>query len=89
MGKKNDGDKGVRNSINDFLPAYLQAARDGVTLEDFAASMNVKPLTVYQRVTKLRADGVDIPSLEGTSVGRVSVADRARQILEQFNAENG
>jgi hypothetical protein len=86
---KNNGDKGVRNSIDTFLPAYLTAARDGVTLEDFAAAINVKPLTVYQRVAKLRADGLEIPTLEGDTSSRVSVLDRAAAILAQFNADNG
>lgn len=84
MSKNND--KGVRNSIDTFLPAYLEAVREGVTLEDFAESINVKPLTVYQRVAKLRAGGLDVPQLAGDTVGKASVMDRAAAILAQFNA---
>jgi len=86
MAKKNDADKAVRNSIDTFLPAYLEAVRDGSTLEEFADSIGVKPLTVYQRVTKLRAGGLDVPHLAGETVGKASVMDRAAAILAQFNA---
>jgi hypothetical protein len=91
MAKKNDTtvEKKVRNGIDTFLPAYLQATVDGVTLEDFAASINVAPLTVYQRVAKLRAGGLDVPMLEGQTGTRVSVNDKAAAILAQFNAANG
>lgn len=82
-------EKKVRNSIDTFLPAYLEAARDGVMIEDFAASIGVAPMTVYQRVTKLRSQGLDVPMLEGETVGRASVTDRAAAILAQFNAANG
>lgn len=85
MAKKNDADKSVRNSIDTFLPAYLEAVRDGSTLEEFAGSIGVKPLTVYQRVTKLRAGGLDVPHLAGETVGKASVMDRAAAILAQFN----
>jgi hypothetical protein len=87
MAKKNDGgDKAVRNGIDTFLPAYLGAVREGSTLEEFAAEIGVKPLTVYQRVTKLRAGGLDVPHLAGETVGKASVLDRAAAILAQFNA---
>lgn len=91
MGKKNEAtvEKKVRNSIDTFLPAYLEAAVGGVTLEDFAASIGVAPLTVYQRVTKLRAGGLDVPMLAGQVSTRVSVTDKAAAILAQFKATNG
>lgn len=89
MAKKNDGDKAVRNSIDSFLPAYLEAVQNGVSLEDFADAIGVKPLTVYQRVTKLRAGGLDVPHLAGETVGKASVMDRAAAILAKFNAANG
>jgi hypothetical protein len=88
MAKKNvGGEKQVRTSIEDFLPAYLAAVKAGTSLEDFASSIGVKPLTVTQRVTKLRAGGLDVPSLAGHE--RASVMDKAAAILAQFNAENG
>jgi len=91
MGKKNEAtvEKKVRNSIDTFLPAYLQAAAAGVTIEDFAASIGVAPLTVYQRVTKLRAGGLDVPTMAGQTGTRVSVTDKAAAILAQFKAANG
>ncbi len=90
MAKKNESaEKAVRNGIEAFLPAYLEAVQTGVTLEEFADSIGVKPLTVYQRVTKLRAGGLDVPHLAGETVGRASVMDRAAAILAQFNATNG
>lgn len=91
MGKKNTVvvEKKVRNGIDTFLPAYLTAARDGVQIEDFAASIGVAPLTVYQRVTKLRSQGLDVPMLSGQTSTRVSVTDKAAAILAQFNAANG
>lgn len=87
MAKKSSGEKQVRTSIEDFLPAYLAAVKADMSLEDFAASIGVKPLTVTQRVAKLRASGLDVPSISGGS--RASVVDRAAAILAQFNAENG
>lgn len=87
MAKKQSSEKQVRTSIDDFLPAYLAAVKAGTSLEDFAASIGVKPLTVTQRVTKLRAGGLDVPSISGGQ--RASVLDRAASILAQFNAENG
>jgi hypothetical protein len=92
MAKKNEtvvADKAVRNGIEAFLPAYLEAVENGVRLEDFADSIGVKPLTVYQRVAKLRAGGLDVPQLAGDTVGRASVLDRAAAILAQFKATNG
>lgn len=74
-----------RVGIEEFLPAYLQAVKTGMTNEDFAASIGVAPMTVYQRVTKLRSSGIDIPHLAGQ--GRKSVQDKAAEILAQFQAE--
>lgn len=87
MAKKSGGEKAVRTSIDDFFPAYLAAVKAGTSLEDFAASIGVKPMTVTQRVAKLRKDGLDVPSISGGE--RMSVTDRAAAILAQFNAENG
>lgn len=85
--KKTGDEKQVRTSIEDFLPAYLAAVQNEVSLEDFAASIGVKPLTVTQRVAKLRAGGLDVPSISGGQ--RASVMDRAASILAQFKAANG
>lgn len=88
MAKKNvSGEKQVRTSIEDFLPAYLAAVKAETSLEDFAASIGVKPLTVTQRVAKLRKEGLEVPTMAGGA--RESVVDRAAAIIAQFNAENG
>lgn len=74
----------VRVSVEDFLPLYLEAVNDGLTKEEFAEKIGVKPLTVYQRVVKLRQDPrlKNLPHLKGE--GRPSVADRAAAIFAQF-----
>lgn len=76
----------VRVSIDEFLPLYLQAVKDGLTKEEFAESIGVKPLTVYQRVVKLRKDPrmKNLPHLKGE--GRPSVEDRAAAIFAQFDS---
>jgi len=84
---KKSAEKQVRTSIDDFLPAYLAAVKADMSLEDFAASIGVKPLTVTQRIGKLRQGGLDVPSISGGE--RASVMDRAAAIIAQFNAENG
>ena len=89
MAKKKEvgADARVKVSIEKFLPAYLASVKDGTSLEDFAASIGVKPMTVTQRVAKLRAGGLDVPTIAGGA--KASVLDRAASILAQFNAENG
>jgi len=76
-------DKKSRISVEDFVGAYMQAVEDGLTRDEFANSIGVQSLTVYQRVTKLRNDGLDIPHLEGES-GRVPVLERAKAALAAF-----
>jgi len=77
-------DKAVRWSVEKFLPLYLEAVQDGLTKEEFADQIGVKPLTVYQRVVKLRQDPrlKNLPHLKGDD--RPSVADRAAAIFAQF-----
>jgi hypothetical protein len=73
----------TRSSIEKFLPAYLEAAKNGMTREEFAESFGIKPATVYQRVYELRrATGEDIPLL--SAGGTASVTDRAKAILASF-----
>lgn len=74
-----------RIGIEEFLPAYLNAVKEEMTNEEFAESIGVAPMTVYQRVTKLRSAGLDIPHLGGA--GRESVAEKAARILAQFQSE--
>ena len=79
-------DKAVRWSVERFLPLYLEAVQSGLTKEEFADSIGVKPLTVYQRVVKLRQDPrlKSLPHLRGDN--RSSVADKAAAIFAQFAA---
>jgi len=78
----------ARWSIADFLPLYLDAVKNGLTKEEFADRLGVKPLTIYQRVVKLRQDDrlKNLPHLKGED-NRVSVADKAAAIFAQY--ENG
>jgi transposase len=67
--------------IDEFLPLYLKAVAEGMTKEEFAEMIDVKPATIYQRVYELRRD-VDpsIPLLQPKR--RKTMAERARAILE-------
>ena len=71
-----------RMPIEKFLPLYLAAAEAGMTKDEFAAKIGVKPETVYQRVYELRRAGLadDIPLLK--TEGRVPKLERAREILK-------
>jgi len=74
----------IRWSVEKFLPLYLEAVQNGLTKEEFADQIGVKPLTVYQRVVKLRQDArlKNLPHLKGED--RPSVADKAAAIFAQF-----
>jgi hypothetical protein len=79
----------ARWSVVDFLPQYLEAVRMGLTRDEFATQLGVKPLTVYQRVVKLRQDSrmKNLPHLKGDD--RATVADKAAAIFAQFESSNG
>jgi transposase len=70
--------------IEKFLPLYMAAAEQGMTKEEFAAKIGVKPETVYQRVYELRSEGLadDIPLLKCGS--RVSKLEKAKEILKSL-----
>ena len=74
-----------RWSIHEFLPLYLDAAEQGVTKEDFAKQLGIKPETVYQRVYALRRAGKDIPLLR--SVGKMPLLEQADIVLAQYKAK--
>lgn len=76
-----------RIPIEKFLPLYLKAAEQGVTKEDFAKSVGLKPSTVYQRVYEIRAEGHDIPLLR--TAGRIPLNEKIQAILEEYNADGG
>jgi biotin operon repressor len=75
-----------RLPIEKFLPAYLKAAEEGVTKEEFARKMGLKPATVYQRVYELRREGYDIPLL--TCEGRQSRSDKVAKIMAEFGKKS-
>lgn len=77
----------TRMGVQDFLPLYLEAVDKGLTREEFAAQIGVKPLTVYQRVNKLRKDGCDVPLLDGEEKPRITVAEKAAAILRAYKAK--
>jgi len=68
-----------RMPIEKFLPAYLKAHAEGLSKEEFARRMGLKPSTVYQRVYELRREGHDVPLL--ACEGRESKFDKAAKIL--------
>jgi len=77
----------TRMPVEKFLPLYLKAHEDGLSKEEFARKLGVKPSTVYQRVYELRhpadgSSGLDIPALRSES--RVSKFAKAREILEAY-----
>lgn len=76
-----------RLTIDRFLPLYLEAAENGVTKEEFAASIGLKPDTVYQRVYALRRQGMDIPLLR--SKGKIPMLEQADKILAEYRAKKG
>lgn len=76
-----------RLTIDRFLPLYLEAAENGVTKEEFAASVGLKPDTVYQRVYALRRKGMDIPLLR--SKGKIPMLEQADKILAEYRAKKG
>jgi hypothetical protein len=73
--------------IDRFLPLYLEAAEKGVTKEEFAAQVGLKPDTVYQRVYALRRKGMDIPLLR--SKGKIPLLEQADKILTEYRAKRG
>jgi transposase len=76
-----------RIPIEKFLPLYLKAAEEGVTKEDFAKKIGLKPSTVYQRVYELRANGADLPLLK--TAGRIPLNDKVQAILAEYQGGNG
>lgn len=74
-----------RIPIEKFLPLYLKAVEQGLTKEEFAKTVGLKPATIYQRVYEMRAGGADIPMLR--SAGRVPLKERIQAILEDYNGK--
>lgn len=72
-----------RMPIEEFLPLYLKAVKDGVTKEAFAQSIGVKVATVYQRVYELRKNGADLPLLRAER--RRSLSDRVKAIMDGYD----
>jgi hypothetical protein len=73
-----------RIPIEQFLPLYLKAAEQGMTKEEFAESVGLKPATVYQRAYEIRAEGHDIPLLK--SAGRVPLREKVEAILADYSS---
>lgn len=78
-----------RIQLDEFLPAYLKACEQGLTREEFARKMGLKPATVYQRAYELRRQlkerGQSLPALR--TEGRKSLLDRATAILEKHSGK--
>jgi hypothetical protein len=76
----------ARIPIEKFLPLYMQAVKQGLTREDFARTIGLKPSTVYQRAYELRSGGVDVPLLQPAS--RVSTLERAKAIVAEYQSNS-
>jgi hypothetical protein len=75
-----------RTPIEQFLPAYMKAAKEGMTKEAFAEQIGVKPSTVYQRVYEIRKNGhPEVPLLR--SEGVKSLKERIDAILGDAKPE--
>jgi len=78
-----------RIQIDEFLPAYLKAAEQGMTREEFARKMGLKVSTVYQRAYELRRKlqerGQHLPILP--TEAKKSLLDRAAAILEKHSGK--
>lgn len=78
-----------RIQLDEFLPAYLKACEQGLTREEFARKMGLKPATIYQRTYELRRQlkerGQDLPTLR--TEGKKSLIDRAAAILEKHSGK--
>lgn len=76
-----------RMQIEEFLSAYLKAVDNGLTREEFARKIGIKPATVYQRISELRRKlkerGKELPHLK--TAGRVSLVDRAEALLDRVS----
>jgi transposase len=70
----------IRTKIEDFLDAYMKAVDEGISREEFAERIGVKPNTVYQRVYELRRKGIELTALPAD--GRKSTLERAKAFLE-------
>jgi|688.fasta_scaffold411982_4 hypothetical protein len=70
----------IRTPIEKFLPAYMEAVARGLTRQEFADQMGLKPETVYQRVYEIRRAGhPEIPQL--TANPRLTLQEKVEAIL--------
>jgi DNA-binding Lrp family transcriptional regulator len=60
----------------------MKAVEDGLTKEEFAKRVGLKPATIYQRVYELRKSGLNIPLL--VTSARLPLAERAKAILADY-----
>jgi len=76
-----------RIQISEFIPLYLEALKNDVSVEEFSAQIGVRLETVRSRVQELRRRGVEIPNLRLDNNGRGArkkVEDRARELLAEY-----
>ena len=56
-------------TVENFLRAYYKAVEDKKTMEELAAEVNLKPLSCYQKASKLARvlakEGVVMPKMAG------------------------
>ena len=73
-----------RIPVEQFVKAYMTAARDGLTRDDVAEALGVTVNTVYLRANELQRKGVPLPAL-GRKKGP-SIAERAMAAMQEFAA---
>lgn len=76
-----------RIPIDEFLPLYLQAFEDGLTRDEFAERVGLKPMTVYQRIYELREQNPDIPLLKTS--GRATTSQKVQAIMAKYRNKAG
>lgn len=75
--------KRSRMTVAQFIPLYMAAVDAGVTREEFAKKLGVKPDTIYQRVYDLNTNhGAGLPQLR--CEGRSPLSDQVKQALAAY-----
>lgn len=79
--------KRSRMTVAKFIPLYMAAVDAGVTREEFARKLGVKPDTIYQRVYDLNTNhGAGLPQLR--CEGRAPLAEQVKQALESYRGQS-
>lgn len=75
-----------RIPVDEFLPLYLEAYEHGLTREEFAEQVGLKPLTVYQRIYEMRDLDPSIPLLK--TAGKTPAGEKVKAIMAEYHKRN-